>query len=685
MFRLSRWLLNRHTLVLLVALILGILAGLGTLFLRVNYNLSDYLPTNAPSTQALHQLQNEFSSGIPNLRIAFPNRNLSEAQALQTQLRSFPQIQSLYWLDTQWALQKPLEFASPALRKTFWNQGNAQFLATLPSENPVETLQTLRSQLPQDTKFAGSLVDQSNMQTSSRSEMTKIFLYIFPLTLLFLAWATHSYWQPIPIVLAIFYAVLLNLGTNWIFGEISFLTLSVSPVLQMAVSLDYAIFLIHRYESNLKKGMDLNSALAAAVRKSSLSISAASSTTLFGFLALLFMRFRIGPDLGIVLAKGIFFSLFSVLFLLPSFLKWTAPLNQKLQHRNLLPSFQTFSKYSLRWGRPLLILLSLLILPAFLAQSQTEFRYGMDALKAGSREAEDRAWIQARFGTLQQAVLLVPKDHWPEEQALIHTLQTIPGVEDITSYSTQVGPEIPEALLPPAQKSLLLSEHSSRIILTLDLPSESPEAFASTLKIREEAKKQFGSQAFLASETATLLDMKQTVSSDIFWVNGLAILAIALVLLVSFRSLSIPLLLLLTIEAAIWFNLSIPYFTSTQLSFIGYLVISTIQLGATVDYAILYTQNYLHNRKTLLPKQAAQNSIQETVPTLITPAFVLTLAGILLYFISSIDVVQELGKILARGTALSFLLVLLYLPTLLCCTDRIVIRWTFGARKESLS
>lgn len=661
---------KRYKLVLILSLVVAIACLAMTLIVKVNYNLVEYLPSDADSTRAIKIMRDEFGSGIPNADFYMPDIDLQQAVSLKERLREIPGVQAVYWLDDSWDISKPLELAPSYLLNNFYKDNGARFIVTASTADSLGTTAALQALAGKNGAVSGDLVNLAAAQKSSADEIMKIFWLILPTALIILALATTSFVEPVLLLLCILFAVLLNMGTNIFFKNISFLTNSVAPILQMAVSMDYAIFLLHKYESYKQAGMGDREALIAAVPKASVAVLSSSLTTIFGFLALLFMRFRIGADLGIVLAKGVLFSLLSVIIFFPALIMLTGKLIFKLQHRPLLPKFNIFSKVVLKLRLPFLILVFLLAVPAYLAQSNLDFRYGMDGLKDNSREAHDREVITEAFGKAKQLAVVVPRGNLAKENELEQKLQKIPEITSIISYNNQVSRAIPQDFVPLKKLSQLLSPHYARLILTTSMPAEGKKTFEVMSRIKAETKAVFGDSATVAGEAASMLDMRNTVSRDTLIVNGLAILAIGLVLVAAFRSWSIPLMLLLTIESSIWINLAVPYFEDLRLSFIGYLVISTVQLGATVDYGILFVQNYIELRQKYSKRQALLETVRQTAPSLLPPAMILIAAGIFLSTVSSMDIIRELGTVLARGAFLSLLNVLVFLPGFLYYFDR---------------
>ncbi len=499
-----------------------------------------------------------------------------------------------------------------------------------------------------------------------------------PVALLILMIATKSWFEPVLFMIVIFAGVLLNMGSNIIFKDVSFITQAVASILQLAVSMDYAIFLLHRFSDYREEGHSIEEAMRLAIVKSFAPILSSALTTFFGFLTLVFMRFRIGPDLGIVLAKGVLLSLLSVFLLLPVLAVYTYKIIDKTTHRTLLPSFKGFSRLVVRIGVPVMIAAALIILPAYIGQRSNHFLYGARSFPQGSREARDEERLNQHFGENMQMVLLVPKGQWATEEKLAEDLLALPEMKSVVGYVTQVGTGIPPDLLPDRIISALISDHYSRLILIAESPAESPETYELAERIRDMADQAYPQGGtHLAGANFVLLDMKTTINQDLVIVNGLAILAIALVIMMAFRSLALPVLLVLTIELSVWVNLAVPYLTGTPLNFIGYLVISTVQLGATVDYGILMAQHYIDHRQLLNRKEAAMKTVQTVAGSIIPPALILAAAGFTLRFVSSISVVSELGSVLGRGALTSLLMVLFLLPNLLRLFDRFIEKTTW--------
>lgn len=678
MNKLASLIIRCRGLILALFIVLSLISGYLATKVQTNFDLSSYLPKDVASTVAIETMMDEYQQDIPNVEVGIPDLTISEALEAKASLAALPFVKEVLWLDDQLDLAKPLDLHDQKVVEGFYKEGMALYHITVDEDAKAQDVLTRLQELAgPDGAVRGQVVETAHMQRAITLEITRITLIAVPIALIILLAATKSWFEPALFLIVIFVGVLLNMGTNVIFKDVSFITQAVGSILQLAVSMDYAIFLLHRFSDYREEGYPIAEAMKMAIVKSFAPILSSALTTFFGFLMLIFMRFRIGPDLGIVLAKGVLFSLFSVFILLPVLAVYTYKLIDKTTHRSFLPSFKGFSRLVAKIGIPLMIAAALVIVPAYIGQRSNHFLYGAQTYPQDSREARDAEALDARFGENMQMVLLVPKGEWAAEEQLAEDLLDLPQMKSVVGYVTQVGNGIPPDLLPDRLISALISDHYSRMILIAESPAESPETYELAETIRAMADQAYPDQeTHLAGANFVLLDMKTTINQDLSIVNGLAILAIALVIMLTFRSLALPALLVLTIELSVWINLAIPYLTGTPLNFIGYLVISTVQLGATVDYGILMAQHYMDHRRLLNRKEAAMRTVQTVAGSIIPPALILASAGFVLSFVSSISVVSELGGVLGRGALTSLVMVLFLLPNLLRLFDRFIEKTT---------
>jgi predicted RND superfamily exporter protein len=387
------------------------------------------------------------------------------------------------------------------------------------------------------------------------------------------------------------------------------------------------------------------------------------------------MQFKIGPDLGLVLAKGVIFSLISVLFLLPVLAVYTYKLIDKTHHRSLIPSFHTIGKGIIKLRFGIIIIILLILIPSFIASHNNTYLYGSTGVNSEtSKVYKDTVSINKEFGVNNQMVLLVPDHDLEKEASLVSDLESIKQIKEVTSFISIFGTKLPIQYLPPDITSKFISEKYSRIIITTNLPEEGKKTFSLIEKVKHLTSKYYNDRYHLAGVSVTNYDMKEIVTKDNLIVNIVAIISIILILILTFKAFIIPIILIMSIEMAIWINLSIVYLMGHSLNYIGYLIISTVQLGATVDYAILFAKKYLEKRKSITKKDAVIATIEDTAPSILSSALILGISGLSLGFISSNGVISELGSLVGRGALISALMVLLFTSSLFMLLDKYIFK-----------
>ncbi|MGN1019406.1 MAG: MMPL family transporter, partial [Aristaeellaceae bacterium] len=389
---------------------------------------------------------------------------------------------------------------------------------------------------------------------------------------------------------------------------------------------------------------------------------------------------QIGPDLGLVLAKGVAISLLTVFLFSPVLILQCSTLMDRLHHRSFMPSFERFGRFVTRAMLPAAAVFAVLIVPCYRAQGSNDYYYGSGKIFGPeTRLGADTQEVEDVFGQSDTYVLMVPKGNTAREQELSTAIRAVDKVSDVLSFVDNAGASIPMEFLDEKTRSLLISENYSRMVISVAADPEGEETFALIQQLRDIAQSYYPDEWLMAGEGVSTLDLKETVTSDMTLVNLLAIGAVFVVLLLSFRSLSLPVILVLAIENAIWINLSIPYFRGQTIFYLSYLIISSIQLGATVDYAILFTDRYLENRRTMARREAIIETVSAVTVSVLTSGLTLTVVGFLLGYISTHGLLSQLGMFLGVGTICSMLIVLLALPGLLYLLDDLIRRTTRGA------
>ena len=536
-----------------------------------------------------------------------------------------------------------------------------------------------------DNAFSGTVVDTVVATESTTKEIARIVMIAVPFTLLVLLVTTTSWFEPIILLLSIGVAIMINAGTNLIFGEISFVTNAAGSILQLAVSLDYSVFLLHRYKEIRKEGLDNKEAMVQALCKSTGSILSSGLTTVIGFLALTVMQFKLGPDLGFALAKGIVLSLITVFIFTPGLILYCSKLIDKWEHRSFMPSFNGFAKVVRKIMIPFSILFAIVIVPSYLASINNDYYYGASKIFGeDTKLGRDTKLIEDTFGKSNNFVLMVPRGDFDTEEKLSERLKEVEEVSSIISYVDKAGAEVPMEYLDEDTLSKLISDNYSRMVITVKSDYEGEEAFRLVEEIRNIAKEYYGDKYYLAGSTVSTYDLMDTVTADMVSVNLLAIGAVFLVLAITMKSISVPIILVLAIETAIWFNLSIPYYMNTPLFYIAYLIISSVQLGATVDYAILMTERYLEFRKDFNKKESVVKTVSVSMVSILTSGTVLTAVGLLLGYMTTHQLLAQLGRLLGKGTICSLVIVIFVIPGLLYIFDGLVVKKNKIKKAEGL-
>ncbi len=657
-----------------------VISAVAFLFVDVNYNMQDYLPEDAESTVGLDVMDEEFSSGVTNTNVMIENVTIQEAIDYKQEIESLDGVTEVLWLDDVVDLREPIEVADTDTVENYYKDNKALLAVTIESGEEVEATDQIYELIGEENAISGEAANTATQQKMAGSETMYAAALLIPIIVIILVLSTNSWLEPVFFLTAIGVSVLINLGTNIFVGEVSFITQSVAPILQLAVSLDYAIFLLHSFQDYRNRGNRPEEAMKLAMKESFPVVSASALTTFFGFTALMFMDFGIGADLGLSLVKGILLSFISVMVFLPALTLLFYPLIDKTQHKSLIPSFKGVGKKLIKLRIPVFILIALVIVPSFLAQSSTEFTYGMGEQPENTRLGSDINQIEEIFGESTSVVLLVPNNDIGKEQEMIQEIDTIEHVTSVVGYANMVGSTIPQDYLEENVTEQFLSENYSRIIINTDVGAEGDVPFSLVEEVRNVASSYYGDEALTLGESVALYDMKETVTADNKLVNILTIVTIAIVLLFSFRSISIPVVLLLTIQSAVWINLSVPYFTDTSLVFVGYLIVSTVQLAATVDYAILLTETYKQNRKDMAALPAIKKTLDDKLFSIAVSASILSSVGFILWLTSSNPIVGSIGLLLGRGALLAFILVITLLPALLVIGDKLIWKTTLGTR-----
>ena len=655
------------------------LAALAALLLLphvvINYDQTAYLPGDMPTRRAIAVMEREF--GLHgSAEILVSGLDMVAAQRLRNAISAIEGVRTVVWLGDVADVSQPLAMLSPADVALYYADGALRFSVsfTAGDHDPLtgQAVDALRTINGGEVVVRGPAVDALNLRRTATSEITTIVALVVPVFLTILFFATSSWVEPLLFCFVIGVSILINMGTNVFLGPVSFITHTTASLLQFAVTMDYAIFLLHRFSEERDRGLSVASAMSAALSGSFVTVLASSLTTIAGFVALMFMRYGLGPDLGLVLAKGVGLSLITVLTLLPALVVYFAAWIERTHHAPLLSASGTFARRIVKLR--LILPLVLILLPvAIAAQDANRFLYGEGT-------PATVATRHPQFGWHNPVALMFPKGDIPREVSMVNALRELPDIRAVQGLATFADASVPRVMLPQAVVDEFVGETYSLVVLTLDTAVESPAASTALSGIRSIAESHYGEAIWLLGSTPAVDDIRAVVEQDFHITNLVAILAVGAVIALTFRSLILPFLLVLTIQAAIWLNMSIPYFTGAPLIFIGYMIVSAVQLGATIDYAILLTGRYMEFRRTTGVFAAASLAVQLSLSAIVMSAGILAAAGFTLGFVSGVPAIAALGMLIGRGALLSGALVLVFLPQLLMVSDRLIQATTYSHR-----
>ena len=655
-----------------VAVILSVISAC---FVHVNYDLSEYLPDWAPAKEGLNRMEEEF--GYPGTaRVMVGPVTLYEAKAYKDRIAEIDGVDMVMWADTTTDVYNANIFINYddiqdyykddyAVMDIIFEEGDSSSL----TKSAINEMQTLTGD---KGYFMGSAVQNKSLNETLMREISIAMALGVVMIAVILCLTTTSWFEPVMFLMVMGIAIIINMGTNLILGTISFLTFSVASILQLAVAMDYSVFLLDMFTKERAKGNDPVTAVTNAIHKSLPSILASGATTIIGFIVLMLMRFSIGKDLGFVLAKGIVVSLITVLFLMPSLLLRWGDRIKRTEHKSFMPSFHGLGQtvYKVRY-------VVLFVIPAFTAQNMNSFTFGNSALGSspGTKVYEDEQQINGRFGKSNLILAVVPNTSMVKEKDLTDALDDLYYVKSVTSLAGTIPEGIPEKIIPKSATSLLHTENYSRIMIYVKTSDESDFAFQCANEITSIVKSYYPEDSYITGVIPSTQDIKSIITADYSFVNLLSILGVGLVVLISFKSLIIPVVVLIPIEVAVFFNMAVPYFTGESMLYMGYIIVSCLQLGATVDYSILMTNNYMDARRTYPEKaRAIKHTVSRSALSILTSGTILTIAGYGLYFVSSVAAIGGLGHLIGRGALISVLMVLFLLPVLLTMADPLLMK-----------
>jgi predicted RND superfamily exporter protein len=659
-------------------------------FVGVNYDLSKYLPDFAPTKQALDVMEKEF--GYPGMaRIMVKDVTLPEARTIRQRISRVDGVDLVVGPDLAANVYSTDAFIKNSLTDRFYKDGNAVYQIIFEDgdsdASTHKAIDEIYGIVGKDRGcFAGSAVSSKERQESITREIAMAIGMAVVIIWLILTLTTTSWFEPFLFILVMAVAIVLNMGSNLLFGRISFFTFSTAAILQLAVSMDYSIFLLHTYTAIKQSGVDSRPAMEAAIEKSCSSILASGVTTIVGFLVIALMKFTIGKDVGFVLTKGIICSLVTVLFLMPTLILRFDKKIEKTAHRSFLPPLDGLGKLMYRIRIPVLAVAALCAVPCYFGQSMNYFYYGDDALGSGpgTRVYEDSRAIEDVFGKSNVVIAMVPNGSVIKERRLTDELEDQEFIDYALSMAGTLPQGIPESFLPESVTKQLRTGSYARILISMETREESSYSFQCSERLTDIVKEYYPEDSYVIGMTPTTIDIRDILTDDYNRVSIISLAGVALVVMLTFHSVMVPILVIIPIEVAIYLNMTIPYIIGDSMVYIGYIIVSCLQLGATIDYSILMTNNYMEFRETMESREAAVTAIAKSSISILTSGGILTVVGYLLYFTSSIQAISQVGRLVGRGALLSMILVLSLLPALLAAFDKPIRRQQQRAEKRRM-
>jgi len=674
--------------ILIVSILLLIPSIFGFLSTRINYDILSYLPSDIETMKGQDIMLDEFGKGGFSL-VMLDGMEDKDVEKVKEKIEKVDHVCDVLWYDTLADVSLPKEVLPDDIYD-FFNTDNSTMMAVFfdeatSADGSLEAVKEIRSIAGEQCFVSGmsSVVEDIKDLTMQEAPMYVVIAVI--LTSIILALTMDSFLIPLFFMLSVGMAIIYNMGTNFIQGEISFITEALAAVLQLAVTIDYSIFLWHSYKEEKEKHPgDNKEAMAVAIGKTITSVVSSSITTVAGFLALCFMSYELGMDMGIVMAKGVVIGVICCITVLPSMILVFDKALEKTMHKDLVPSLEKPSKFIIKHHAAFIVLFIVVLIPAVYGQINTNVYYNLtDTLPKDLNSVIANTKLDEEYNMATTHMLLVDADMQPKEvNSMLDEMGKVDGVSFSMSLDTLIGPSIPREIVPESVTKILKSDKWQLMLIGSEYKVASDEENA---QIDELSKilKSYDKDGMLIGEAAATKDLIDITDHDFKVVNIVSIAAIFIIILIALRSVSLPIILVAVIEFAITVNMGVPCFTNTTIPFIASVVIGTIQLGATVDYAILMTTRYKTERNAGKDKhEAVTIALSTSMKSIMVSAlgFFASTFGVGVY--SSVDMISQLCTLMSRGAIISMITVICILPSMLMLFDKVIINTTMGMKKK---
>ena len=675
--------------ILIISAVLLVPSLLGMINTRVNYDMLNYLPDSLDTVKGQEYMLEDFGKGTFSFLI-FQNANEKDIVKTEEKIKKIDHVATVLWFDDVADSKIPMQALPDEVYDAF-NKGDSTLMAVFfdsssSSDETMNAISEIRKVAGEQCLVSGISAMVTDLRELCEREETLYVAIAVVLAVIAMMVFLDNWIIPFVFLASIGVAILFNLGSNIFLGEISYITKALSAVLQLAVTMDYSIFLWHSYGEQKQKCSDNKEAMAVAIKETVSSVLGSSITTVAGFIALCFMTFTLGRDLGIVMAKGVLLGVLSCVTVLPSMiLALDKPLN-KTMHRSLIPSTKKLAKGIVKIFPVFLITFALIAVPSYYGYSQTNKEVYYDLSRSLPEDMSNviaNTKLKEEFGMGNTHMVLVnSKLDSKDIRKMNDEFKKVDGIKMALGLESVVGPMIPEEMLPESVSTVFKSDRWEMIILSSEYKTATDEMGTQITKLNEIIKK-YDPDGLLVGEAACTNDLINITSVDFATVNAISIIAIFIIIMIVEKSISLPVILVAVIELAIFINLGLPHYLGESLPFIAPICISTIQLGATVDYAILMTTRYKKERSLGNDKRTAVCTALETsIPSIIVSAMGLFAATVGVAIYSDVDMIASLCALMARGALISMLCVILILPAMFMLFDKVIGVTTIGFRPK---
>ena len=679
----GKWLTRHKAVVLIIAFLLLIPATIGYVSTRINYDLLSYLPNSLETVSGQDTMVDEFGMGAFSM-VVVEDMEKKDIVALKEKLKKVNHVEDVIWYDDAMDITVPTEMLPDKLREGLFN-GNATMMIALfdnttSADSTMDAITEMRGIVKKQAFISGMSGVVTDIKNLAMAEMPIYVVVAAVLSLLILLLTMDSLVTPFIFLLGIGMAIVYNMGTNMVFGEISYITQALTAILQLGVTMDYSIFLLESYEANkVRYDGDKNRAMAHAISNTFTSVTSSSITTIAGFAALCFMTFKLGMDLGLVMAKGVIIGVIVCLTVLPALILCFDKAIDKTTHKNLIPNLDGLSKKIVKGWPVVLVLFLVLLGPAMYGNSNYEIYYDIaGALPQSLDSAVANKKLEEKFNMNSTHIVLMKNGMASKEKSeMLKKIEDVKGVKWALGIDSFKGVSVPSSMIPKKLESKLKSDNYEIAFVCSDYKAATDEVNSQIADINKIVKK-YSKDSMVIGEAPLTKDLQDVTDIDLVNVNYVSVAAIFLIILITFKSILIPVILVMVIEFAIFLNMSVPFYTHESLPFVASIVIGTIQLGATVDYAILMTSRYHKERvvRRKSKKEAIDIAHKTSIKSIMISGMCLFASTFGVTMSSSIDMIKSICTLLSRGAVISTIVVILVLPAMLTVFDKWICKTT---------